>query len=189
MPYRGREVPGEERLQLRHCRTQSGRHAGNWGLGQCLLTGGGVTVEIAVPELLQGGDLTRDDVERDAQQSGSMLLHVGGRNGVSEVFEMPTCSSPPCSGAGGDELLAVAAVGGKGAGYEVLHRTRQCGCCSPPTGAEMTPPRTSGLALAPRGCQGARRVYGVRCAGSSGHAGTVGMVRMRKAAVEVEKVG
>ena len=86
----------------------------DWGLGQCLLTGGGVTVNIAY-RLLQGGDYTRDDVERDAQQSGSMPLTLGDATGFLRGPGAHLFVNCPLR-AGGDELLEISVgVGGKGA--------------------------------------------------------------------------
>ncbi|WP_143658892.1 hypothetical protein [Streptomyces sp. SA15] len=92
----------------------------DWGLGQCLLTGGGVTVEVEY-RLLQGGEYTRDDVERDAHQSGSTPLTFGDATGY---LDGPgTHLFVDCPGrAGGDELLEISVVVG-GKGTDVKDRT------------------------------------------------------------------
>lgn len=86
----------------------------DWGLGQCLLTGGGTTVEVEY-RLLQGGDYTRDDVERDANKSGSTPLTLGGAAGYLDGPGAHLFVDCPVR-AGGDGLLEVSVgVGGSGA--------------------------------------------------------------------------
>ena len=86
----------------------------DWGLGQCLLTGGGTTVEVEY-RLLQGGDPTRDDVERDAKKSGSTPLTLGEAVGYLNgpgAHLFVDCAVR----AGGKDLLEVSVgVGGNGA--------------------------------------------------------------------------
>jgi len=83
----------------------------NWGLGQCLLVGGGTTVEVEY-RLLQGSDYTRDDVKREAGKSGSTPLTLGDAVGYLEGPGAHLFVDCPVR-AGGDELLEVSVgVGG-----------------------------------------------------------------------------
>lgn len=84
-----------------------------WGLGQCLLTGGGATVKVEY-RLLQGGDYSRDDIERDARKDGSTPLALGDAAGYLEGNGSHLFASCPVR-ADGDDLLEVSvAVGGEG---------------------------------------------------------------------------
>ncbi|MER5227488.1 hypothetical protein [Streptomyces flaveus] len=85
----------------------------DWGLGQCLLTGGGVTVEVEY-RLLQGGEYTRDDAERDARKSGSTPFTLGEAVGYLDGPGAHLFVDCPLR-TGGDELLEVSVgVGGSG---------------------------------------------------------------------------
>ncbi|MFE5023540.1 hypothetical protein ACFRAO_09555 [Streptomyces sp. NPDC056656] len=84
-----------------------------WALGQCLLTGGGAKVDVEY-RLLQGGDYTRADAERDARTSGHKPLTLGDAIGYLNGTGAHLFVNCPVR-SGGDELLSVTVgVGGSG---------------------------------------------------------------------------
>lgn len=84
------------------------------GPGQCLLTGGDVSIRVAY-WYLQGGDCTRDDVERDLRKSGGTRLTLGDAGGTLDGLGAHLfVDCPP--GKRRDELLEISVgVGGGGA--------------------------------------------------------------------------
>ncbi|MFE2988177.1 hypothetical protein [Streptomyces sp. NPDC059262] len=118
MPERGEEFQEKNAYNF-----ATGGHSSdavrNWGLGQCLLAGGGVSLKVEY-RFLQGGDYTRADVERDARESGSTPLTLGDAGGYLEgpgAHLFVDCPVRP----GGDELLEVS-VGVGGNGVDVKDR-------------------------------------------------------------------
>ncbi|WP_406106285.1 hypothetical protein OG698_28315 [Streptomyces sp. NBC_01003] len=84
-----------------------------WALGQCLLSGGGAKVDVEY-RLLQGGDYTRADAERDARKSGHTPLMLGDAIGYLNGSGAHLFVNCPVR-SGGDELLSVTVgVGGSG---------------------------------------------------------------------------
>ncbi|WP_405614811.1 hypothetical protein [Streptomyces sp. NBC_00076] len=85
----------------------------DWGLGQCLLSGGGVTVEVEY-RLLQGGDHAREDVERDAGKSGRTPLTLGDAVGYLNGPGAHLFVDCPVRSGGKDLLEVSVGVGGNG---------------------------------------------------------------------------
>lgn len=123
----------------------------DWGLGQCLLTGGGVTVKVEY-RLLQGGDYTRDDAERDAHQAGSMPLTLGDATGYLRGPGAHLFVNCPVR-AGGDELLEVL-VGVGGSGTDMKDRTVRASAAA--LAADTARHAAQGI----RHCAGAERLPG-----------------------------
>jgi hypothetical protein len=123
----------------------------DWGLGQCLLTGGGVSVEVEY-RLLQGGEYTRDDVERDAHQSGSTSLTLGDATGYLDGPGAHLFVNCPVR-AGGDELLEIS-VGVGGEGADVKDRTVRA------SAAALAADTARHAAQEIRHCAGAERLPG-----------------------------
>ncbi|MFB7714353.1 hypothetical protein [Streptomyces sp. NPDC056105] len=82
------------------------------GPGQCLLTGGDVSIGVAY-WYLQGGDYTRDDVERDLRKSGRARLTLGDAGGTLDGPGAHLFVDCPL-GKRRDELLEISAGGGGG---------------------------------------------------------------------------
>jgi len=123
----------------------------DWGLGQCLLTGGGVTVQVEY-RLLQGGEYTRADVERDAHKSGRTPLTLGDATGYLDGPGAHLFVNCPVR-AGGDELLEIS-VGVGGDGADVKDGTVRS------SGAALAADTARHAAQKIRHCAGAERLPG-----------------------------
>lgn len=112
MPEKGEKF--QERNAYKFASTGHSQEAmRGWALGQCLLTGGGTKVDVEY-RLLQGGDYTRADAERDADKSGYTPLTLGDAVGYLSGTGAHLFVNCPV-GSGGDELLSVTVgVGGSG---------------------------------------------------------------------------